>query len=253
MFSNRLRKGTKSKLDSSWHSYTVHIHIDYLFCRVEYSRNIIFECGRPLPKHLCTQGWAFFLSVVFSSFCLIFHTFFFIDFSQCTSSFLKAVNTQTNTQITFTQYPYTAPCLRAQNRQMQSRSAKVNYPLNMKVLNERKRKALKKARGREKGGFVIWKILSRAILYLIKEWFDIKMECWEWICVGLEKTLWLSDPLKLNLLLPKPDKIRSRVSRWREKEWWSARDSISLSIYWAAAKMMHVALTGLFLSDENSK
>jgi len=92
------------------------------------------------------------------------------------------------------------------------------------------------------------------MLYLIKEWFDIKMECWEWICVGLEKTLWLSDPLKLNLLLLKPDKMRSRVSRWREEEWWSASDSISLSIYQPAAKMMHVALTGLFfLSDENSK
>lgn len=141
---------------------------------------------------------------------------------------------------------------------MQSRSAEVNYPLNMKVLIERKRKALKKAPAGnrsynwqgavKKGGFVIWKILSWAVLYLINEWFDIKMECWEWLFVGWEKTLWLSDPLKLNLLPLKPGEMRSRVSRWTEEEWWRTSDSISLSIYQPAAKMMHVVLTGLFFS-----
>lgn len=186
-----------------------------------------------------------------------------MDFSQCTSSFLTAVHSETNTNHIQSISLY-RPCLRAQNRQMRSRSAEVNYPLNMSVLKERKRKALKKApsgnrsynwqEAVKKGGFVIWNILSWAMLYLIKEWFDIKMECWEWFCGGLEKTLWLSDPLKLNLLLLKPDKMRSRVSRWREKEWWSTSDSISLSIYRPAAKMMHVCFNrSFFLSDENSK
>lgn len=142
MFSNRLRKGTKSKLDSSWQSYTVHIHFDYFFA--EWSTiEILFSSveGHCLNIFaLKAELFSFLLSSVhFVSFLINFYWFFSMY-----KLISKGCKHKQNTQITFTQYPYTAPCLRAQNRQMQSRSAEVNYPLNMKVLNERKRKALRK-------------------------------------------------------------------------------------------------------------